>query len=201
MVDLFVRPALSRGKEHVSTIPDFAVILFTVFMASIFATSNSRAADVDQAPAQRQAAPPADCAPAVMDTQRVETDPEFTEQVMQQLASPEAAERIRALSQLSVHQPPIDPDLLQDMLFEALNDTDAYVRGQAVYAMAKQGDIEYLSVLQQALADPELQVRLMMLDGLDKNEWTRLLLEQAMQDDDESVREFAAEKLVASTSR
>lgn len=191
MLDLSMQ---SAGIRHIKwttpTVSAVVVILLAVCAALAHAAS------------MQEKAPPAhDCTPAGMEALPVETDPEFTEKVMQQLASDEPAERIQALSQLSVKQPPVDPGLLADMLYQALNDPDAFVRGQAVYAMAKQGDIGYLSALQQALADPELQVRLMALDGLVKNEWGRLLLEQALQDDDENVRGLAAEKLLAFASR
>jgi len=181
---------IRRAKETIIVVPAVVAILLSVCTALAHAAS------------MQEKAPPAhDCTPAGMEALPVETDPEFTERVMQQLASDKPAERIQALSQLSVKQPPVDPGLLADMLYQALNDPDAFVRGQAIYAMAKQGDIGYLSALQQALTDPELQVRLMALDGLDKNEWGRLLLEQALQDDDESVREFASGKLAVFTSR
>ncbi len=163
--------------------------------ASLFVALSLQAADADPVPLREKHSLSADCAPTDTDVQKVEIDPGFTEQVMQQLAADQPAERAQALSQLSVKQPPVDPVLLQDMLYQGLNDPDIHVRAQAVYAMAKQGDVEYLSTLQQALADPELQVRLMLLDGLGKNEWGRLLLEQALQDDDAAVREFASEKL------
>ncbi|MBK6618544.1 MAG: HEAT repeat domain-containing protein [Nitrosomonas sp.] len=201
MHDLSVYPAFSRTRKGRSILPAGAVILLAALAVPTCAVSADQATESGQAGAHKNALPAQDCAPADRELPQVKIDPEFTEQVMQQLASDKPSERTQALSQLSVKRPPVDPVLLEDLLYQALNDPDAYVRGQAVYAMAKQDNVEYLSVLQQALADPELQVRLMVLDGLDQNEWSRLLLEQAQQDNDEAVREFATGKLAASTPR
>ncbi len=201
MHDLSVYSAISRTRKGMAILPVRAAILLAALAAPTCAVSADQATESGQAAAHKNALSAQDCTPADGELPQVKIDPGFTEQVMQQLASDKPGERTQALSQLSVKRPPVDPGLLEDLLYQALNDPDAYVRGQAVYAMAKQDNVEYLSVLQQALADPELQVRLMVLDGLDQNEWGRLLLEQAQQDDDETVREFATGKLAASTPR
>jgi HEAT repeat protein len=77
----------------------------------------------------------------------------------------------------------------------ALSDEDPNVRGQAVYAVVRRGGVEATAVLQDALQDSALPVRLMAVDGLGTDEESIALLKQALTDSDQAVRELAAMKL------
>ena len=62
-------------------------------------------------------------------------------------------------------------------------------------AIAQQECTDVLSVLEQALHDSELSVRMMAVDSLGTDERSIFLLEQAKDDEEEAIRELAAMKL------
>ncbi len=127
-------------------------------------------------------------------TEPVAPDPELTETLVRMAGSEDPAERVSALSQLAVERP-VDPAIVQEILETALSDEDPNVRGQAVYAVVRRGGVEAAAVLQDALQDSALPVRLMAVDGLGADEESIALLKQALTDSEEAVRELAAMKL------
>jgi HEAT repeat protein len=127
-------------------------------------------------------------------TEPVATDPELTETLVRTAGSEDPTKRVSALSQLAVERP-VDPGIVQEILQTALSDKDPNVRGQAVYAVVRRGGVEAAAVLQDALQDSALPVRLMAVDGLGTDEESVALLKQALADSDQAVRELAAMKL------
>lgn len=123
-----------------------------------------------------------------------ELDLAFTEEIMNLAASNNPEQRISALSQLA-EKGPIDAGVVQKILQKAILDKDSNVRGQAVYAIAQQTCADFPMLLEQALSDSELSVRMMAIDSLGIDEKSVNLLEQALNDDEQAVRELAAMKL------
>jgi HEAT repeat protein len=124
----------------------------------------------------------------------VAPDPELAETLVRMAESEDPAERVSTLSQLAVERP-VEPGIVQEILQTALSDEDPNVRGQAVYAVGRRGGVEAAAVLQDALQDSALPVRLMAVDGLGTDEESIALLKQALADSDQAVRELAAMKL------
>ena len=135
---------------------------------------------------------------AAHDSQQ-ESDRDLTAKIHNLAASAKPEERISALSQLA-GKASIDANVVQKILQAAIRDSDANVRAQAIYAVAKQNCADASLILEQALQASELSVRLMAVDSLAADETGAGLLEQALNDEDEAVRELAALKL-ASLSR
>jgi hypothetical protein len=127
-------------------------------------------------------------------TEPVAPDPELTETLVRMSGSEDPTERVSALSQLAVERP-VDPGIAQEILQTALSDKDPNARGQAVYAVVRRGGVGAAAVLQDALRDSALPVRLMAVDGLGTDEESVALLKQALADSEEAVRELAAMKL------
>ncbi|MCE7914672.1 MAG: HEAT repeat domain-containing protein [Nitrosomonas sp. PRO4] len=123
-------------------------------------------------------------------------DQELAVNIQKQAASEDSGERIGALSQLAVKDT-VDPAIVQKILQKALMDKDGNVRAQAVHALAQQDCADAMLVLEQALNDSELAVRLMALDSLSLDDRSMSLLKQALEDDNEAVREMAAMKIEA----
>ncbi len=121
-------------------------------------------------------------------------DQVVTDELTQQAASKVAEERVAALSRLATSVP-IDVVVRQKIIQTALQDADPRVRGQAVYALVQQNCADSLLLLEQALDDSELSVRLMALDGLMGDDRSVALLKNALKDDEQAVRELAAVKL------
>lgn len=122
-----------------------------------------------------------------------EPDPEQKLAFRKQMAvSGNPLDRAQALSYLAVHAPDGDEDF-QAILDNALTDASGEVRGQAIAALVRrQGEQASLPLLQQALLDEEVSVRLMALQQVKAS---ATLIQQALSDQDESVRQFAAMKL------
>lgn len=133
------------------------------------------------------------CLAGDSDMQR-EPDLELTEKIVNLASSNNPEQRISALSQLAA-KAPIDAGVIQKILRAAILDKDSNVRGQAVYAIAQQECTDVLSVLEQAMHDSELSVRMMAVDSLGADERSIFLLEQAKDDEEEAIRELAAMKL------
>jgi HEAT repeat protein len=127
-------------------------------------------------------------------TEPVVPDAELTETLVRMAGSEDATKRVSALSQLAVERP-VDPAIAQEILQTALSDEDPNARGQAVYAVVRRGGVEAAAVLQDALQDSALPVRLMAVDGVGTDEESIALLKQALADSDQAVRELAAMKL------
>ena len=114
------------------------------------------------------------CLAGDSDMQR-EPDLELTEKIVNLASSNNPEQRISALSQLAA-KAPIDAGVIQKILRAAILDKDSNVRGQAVYAIAQQECTDVLSVLEQAMHDSELSVRMMAVDSLGTDERSIFLL-------------------------
>ncbi len=127
-----------------------------------------------------------------------ESDADFTEAIVNLAASNDPAQRVNALSQLAV-KGSIESGILQKILQAAIQDTNPQVRGQAVYAFAQQGCGDLFVVLEQALQDTELSVRLMALDSLGDDARSVVLLQQVVEDENEAqaIKDLADMKLEA----
>lgn len=121
------------------------------------------------------------------------------EHIVKDATSIKPGERIGALSQLAV-KGALDSASTQKILQAALRDQDANVRAQAVHAIVQQGCADTVLFLGQALNDSELPVRLMAVDNLNAEDTGLQLLEQALNDEAEAVRELAATKLGAASA-
>ncbi len=86
-----------------------------------------------------------------------------------------------------------DPKI-REMLEEAMHDPDADVRAQAVSTLTHREDYSEnaVEVIQEALQDSSVDVRIMAVDGITDNVG---LLQQALNDSDETVRVTAKLKL------
>ncbi len=123
-----------------------------------------------------------------------ESDRELTAKLVNLMSSSKPEERINALSQLT-GKSSIDAGAVQKILQAAIRDNDSNVRAQAVYAVARQNCGDASLILEQAMQDSELSVRLMAIDSLGTDERSTHLLEQALNDAEEAIRELAAMKL------
>ena len=178
---------------------DLLVLFFISFlfvmgsMNTVLADSLTNSADTTKAVFNSLESLQISCAADDGDMQRA-SDPELTEKIMNLASSNNPEQRISALSQLGV-KAPIDAGVVQKILQKAILDKDSNVRAQAVYAIAQQECTDVLSVLEQALHDSELSVRMMAVDSLGTDERSIFLLEQAKDDEEEAIRELAAMKL------
>ena len=120
-------------------------------------------------------------------------------QLLEEAHSRKPTERIQALGQL-IANPMVDPATLKQALETALADEDGEVRAQAVFGLTRQGGEEAAEVLRAALGDSDADVRLMAVDSAGDDAAGRALLQQALADSDEIVREFAALKLNSAPS-
>ena len=125
-------------------------------------------------------------------TDNQESDRDLSAKIINLASSHNPADRINALSQLA-GKTSIDAGAAQKILQAAINDNDSNVRAQAVYAIAKQNCVDVPLILEQAMQDSELPVRLMAVDSSDEKSIG--LLEQALNDEEEAIRELAAMKL------
>lgn len=125
-----------------------------------------------------------------------EPDTSFTETIVNLAASSDPAQRVSALSQLA-EKGSIDAGVVEKILQTAIQDIDPNVRGQAVYAFAQQGCGDLFVVLEQALQDTELSVRLMALDSLGADERSVALLKEIVEDEDEAeaIKDLVTMKL------
>ncbi|MGZ8190320.1 MAG: HEAT repeat domain-containing protein [Methylococcaceae bacterium] len=103
----------------------------------------------------------------------------------------DAVERADAISLLAMAGEKDDAGIL-DTLENALSDGDANVRAQAVFSLAQREGSGAATMLQSALHDKESAVRLMVVDSAGNNV---ALLQQALTDNDETVRELAKIRL------
>lgn len=173
----------------------FFISLFFIMgsMNTVLADSLTNNADTAKAVFNSLESLQINCLASDSDMQR-ESDPELTEKIVNLASSNNPEQRISALSQLGV-KAPIDAGVVQKILQKAILDKDSNVRAQAVYAIAQQECTDVLSVLEQAMHDSELSVRMMAVDSLGTDERSIFLLEQAKDDEEEAIRELAAMKL------
>lgn len=84
---------------------------------------------------------------------------------------------------------------MQIALDAALSDKHPSVRGAAFQALASRGGPEAMGPLWQALDDPDLGVRILVVESVAPGKEGEALLEEAPSDADETVRLMAAERL------
>ncbi len=125
-----------------------------------------------------------------------EIDRDLTTKIINMAASNQPEQRLSALSHLA-GKVSIDAGTLQKILQAAIRDDDSNVRAQAVYAIAHQNCTDTPLILEHALQDSELSVRLMAIDSLGSDEQSVNLLEYALNDEEEAIRELASTKLEA----
>jgi hypothetical protein len=113
--------------------------------------------------------------------------------VLELAKSKDAMERAEAIGALISVGKKDDPEIKQ-LLEEALNDADAIVRSQAISTYSHRNGDAAIPAIQQALHDKDSGVRLMAVDVAGNN---RLLLQQAANDEEESIRNLAITKLEA----
>lgn len=116
-----------------------------------------------------------------------------TRQLLTMAKASDAAQRASAISRLMT-ETPIGDENVREVLENALTDQDPYVRSQAVSSYARREGAGAAAILQEALHDSAASVRLMAVDNIVDNPE---LLQQALQDKDNSVRELAAMRLQA----
>ncbi|MGY6215809.1 HEAT repeat domain-containing protein [Methylolobus aquaticus] len=106
----------------------------------------------------------------------------------------DAVQRADAVARLVLETGQGDVELRR-VLEAGLTDKDARVRVQAVYGLAREPSPEALPALREALHDVDPDVRLMAVDSIGADAAMRPLLEEALGDSDETVRQVAATKL------
>jgi hypothetical protein len=116
--------------------------------------------------------------------------PENRDQLLEIAKTGDAKQRLDAVSQLAIQDR--HNEAIREALETASSDKDASVRAQAVFGMSRREGSA--AVLQNALHDSDVSVRLMAVDSMDGN---AILLQQAVNDSDETVRELAKIKLQA----
>ncbi len=111
---------------------------------------------------------------------------------MKMLMSGNALQKSQAISFLAENVA-LDNEEFNKILDEALTDDDAEIRGQAISALVRrQGEVNSLPELQQALLDADVSVRMMALQQVNE---TTGLIQQALNDENDSIRQFAKIKL------
>jgi HEAT repeats len=125
--------------------------------------------------------------------QETDTEPDQTDELLKIAKSNNAAERADAIGALLAIGRKGDPKIAA-MLEEALHDQDANVRAQAVSTLTHLGDNKEsaTAAIQEAMQDSSVDVRMMAVDGITDDVG---LLQQAVNDSDEAIRTFAAQKL------
>jgi HEAT repeats len=119
------------------------------------------------------------------------SEPDQTDDLLKSAKSKDAATRANAIGAL-MSGGRVDDAKVKTALEEALNDPNANVRAQAVSSLAHREGSAATAALQDALHDTDAGVRLMAVDGIGSNP---ALLQQAINDDDETVRNLAISKL------
>ena len=124
--------------------------------------------------------------------QGAEAEPDRTDDLLKMAKSKKnPAERAEAIGALMAGGRKGDPDV-KAALEEALTDQDANVRAQAISSLAHREGSGAAAAIQEALHDSAVDVRLMAVDGVTDD---IALLQQAINDSDETVRSLAAIKL------
>lgn len=130
-------------------------------------------------------------------SQNHESEPDRAEELLAMAKSKNPEDRAAAMSAILTDG--IETTAaVKATLEDALTDQDASVRAQAVSTLAHLEDNNATPVLQAALRDSDVDVRLMAVDGITDD---ATLLNQAMNDSDETVRSLAAAKLEALTQQ
>jgi hypothetical protein len=118
-------------------------------------------------------------------------EPDATDDWLMRAKAKDASVRAEAIGALMAAGREGDAHVKR-VLEEALNDPDANVRAQAISSLAHREGAAAAAALQDALHDADAGVRLMAVDGAGNDV---ALLQQAVNDDDETVRNLALSKL------
>lgn len=122
----------------------------------------------------------------------VELQLEQTNELLQSAQSKNPVERVEAIGAFLSVQNNDDP-AIKAALEKALTDQSAKVRAQAISSLAgREGDGAAAGAIQEALHDTSADVRLMAVDAITND---IPLLQQALNDSDETVRALASMKL------
>jgi HEAT repeats len=117
--------------------------------------------------------------------------PETTAVPANAIESEEPARRLQVLELL--HQnTQADENMVVSGLSQALNDEDVAVKGYAIQALGERGEPSALESLRQAFRNPDSSIRMMILASVVHSDQGRPLLEEALMDNDPTVRSFAA---------
>lgn len=117
--------------------------------------------------------------------------PDQTDGLLIQAKSKSAKDRTEAIGALLSAGRKGD-SRVKEALMEALNDPDTDVRAQAISTLAHREGKDASSAVEEAMHDPAADVRMMAVDAITDDV---ALLQQAINDSDETVRELAAMKL------
>ena len=129
--------------------------------------------------------------------QNAKAESDQTNELLKSAQSTNPAERAEAIGALLANGRNDDPDV-KAALEKALTDQDANVRAQAISSLAHREGNDASGAIQEALHDKAVDVRLMAVDGITDDV---ALLQQAINDSDETVRSLAAIKLEELTQK
>jgi hypothetical protein len=119
------------------------------------------------------------------------TETDHTDELLKTAQSNDPIERADAIGALLADGREGDPNV-KAVLEQALTDQDANVRAQAVSSLSHREGSGAVGAIQQALHDSSADVRMMAVDGIVDD---ISLLQQAVNDSDESIRSLATIKL------
>jgi HEAT repeats len=120
-----------------------------------------------------------------------EAEPDRTDELLKTAQSKDSSERADAIGALLADGREGDPGV-KAALEQALTDQDANVRAQAISSLAHREGSGAAGAIQEALHDSSVDVRMMAVDGITDDV---SLLQQAVNDSDETVRSLATVKL------
>jgi HEAT repeats len=123
--------------------------------------------------------------------QDMDIGPDRTEDLLKMTQSKNPEERAEAIGALLAGGRKGDPDV-KAALEQALTDQDPIVRSQAISSYAHREGVGAIGAIQEALHDDSVDVRMMAVDGITDDVG---LLQQAVNDSDETVRSLAEIKL------
>ena len=124
-----------------------------------------------------------------------DTNPDRTEALLKAAQSKNPEERAQAMGGFIAGGRKGDA-AIKAALEQGLTDQNEMVRAQAISSFSRREGSGATTALQEALRDPSVQVRIMAVDGIFDD---KALLQQAINDSDETVRNMAIAKLEALT--
>ena len=124
-------------------------------------------------------------------SQDTNAEPDQTDELLKKAQSKNPTERAEAIGALLAGGRKGDPDV-KAALEHALTDQDALVRAQAISSLSHREGSAAAGAIQEAMHDSSVDVRVMAVDGITDD---IALLQQAINDNDETVRSLAEIKL------
>ena len=119
------------------------------------------------------------------------TKPDQTDDLLKASLAKDPTARAEAIGALLAGGRPDDPGV-KNVLEQALKDPDENVRAQAISSLAHREGNSASAAIQEAMHDQSVDVRMMAVDGITND---KALLQQAINDSDESIRALATTKL------